>query len=110
MRLGLAVGFLTLVALLGGGGRIARAEDGAAIFQAKCVMCHGTDGKGNGPAAVAYTPHPANFTDPALWQKLDRAIIEKTIETGHNDMPPMDQNPAQVKALADYLISTFKPK
>lgn len=32
-----------------------------------CSSCHGTAGKGDGPAGAALTPHPRNFTD-ANWQ------------------------------------------
>lgn len=32
-----------------------------------CASCHGEQGKGDGPAGAALTPHPRNFTD-ANWQ------------------------------------------
>lgn len=38
-----------------------------AMFNTVCVMCHGTDGTGNGPAASALNPKPRNYTD-AAWQ------------------------------------------
>jgi mono/diheme cytochrome c family protein len=41
---------------------------GAALFQANCVACHGAAADGKGPAAVAFTPPPRDFTDPkARW-------------------------------------------
>ncbi len=41
--------FMTLLALvcLLFGAAIANAEDGAALFKAKCAACHGQDGSGN---------------------------------------------------------------
>src|SRR5690606_20134061 len=36
---------------------------GAAIYQLHCVACHGADADGKGPAAVAFTPGPRDFTD-----------------------------------------------
>jgi high-affinity iron transporter len=45
-------------------------ERGAALFKANCVTCHGEKGDGKGPAAVAFTPPPRNFTDPhAKWTR-----------------------------------------
>jgi len=38
-----------------------------AMFNTVCVMCHGADGTGNGPAASTLNPRPRNYTDPA-WQ------------------------------------------
>jgi cbb3-type cytochrome c oxidase subunit III len=48
-------------------------SDGAALFQQKCAMCHGADGKG---FAAIKTP---DFTDPK-WQAsvTDKAIAEVT--------------------------------
>jgi len=35
---------------------------GAEMFKAYCAVCHGTDGKGNGPAAAALKAVPTNLT------------------------------------------------
>jgi mono/diheme cytochrome c family protein len=40
-------------------------ERGAALFQTNCVACHGPNADGKGAAAVAFTPPPRDFTDPA---------------------------------------------
>lgn len=45
---------------------------GAAVFQAQCVACHGTNADGKGPAAVAFTPAPRDFTDPAAKWTIGR--------------------------------------
>jgi hypothetical protein len=36
---------------------------GKNIFTTVCSSCHGTDGKGDGPAATSLNPKPRNFTD-----------------------------------------------
>jgi mono/diheme cytochrome c family protein len=38
------------------------------IFAMRCTPCHGPEGRGDGPASAALTPHPRNFHD-AEWQK-----------------------------------------
>ena len=35
---------------------------GSEMFQTYCAVCHGVDGKGNGPAASALKTAPANLT------------------------------------------------
>lgn len=39
-------------------------KQGEEVFQKTCAACHGSGGKGDGPAAAALNPKPANFTDP----------------------------------------------
>ncbi len=50
-------------------------QEARALYAVRCVMCHGPDGAGDGPAASVLTPRPRNFHDPA-WQAgaLDRQI------------------------------------
>lgn len=36
---------------------------GKTIFEAKCVSCHGSSGKGDGPAGQALTPPAADLTN-----------------------------------------------
>ncbi|MCD6023254.1 MAG: cytochrome c class [Fibrobacteria bacterium] len=57
---------------------------GEAVFQANCVACHGSNADGKGPAAVAFTPPPRDFTDPkAKWtQGRSPAEVFATIAEG----------------------------
>lgn len=57
---------------------------GDALFQANCVACHGSNADGKGPAAVAFTPPPRDFTDPgAKWTRgRSSAEIFATIAEG----------------------------
>lgn len=41
----------------------ADATAGKALYEASCASCHGTAGKGDGPAAAGLNPPPADFTD-----------------------------------------------
>lgn len=38
---------------------------GAELYQAQCAQCHGSLGRGDGPAAAGLDPVPANLTDAA---------------------------------------------
>ena len=38
-------------------------KEGVTLFEKQCAICHGTDGKGDGRAAVFLFPKPRNFTD-----------------------------------------------
>jgi mono/diheme cytochrome c family protein len=50
----------------------ARAEEkgnpsaGMALFTQNCVICHGAEGRGDGPASAGLNPKPANF-----WERVD---------------------------------------
>ena len=39
-----------------------KAADGKEMFTSYCAPCHGREGKGNGPAAAALNPKPADLT------------------------------------------------
>src|SRR4051812_9412553 len=38
------------------------AADTADLYQARCAVCHGVAGQGDGPAAALLTPAPRDFT------------------------------------------------
>lgn len=63
---------------------------GKATFDNQCAACHGTTGRGDGPAAAALSPKPANFNDKAFMQGIPIdchfwRISEGVVGTG---MPP----------------------
>lgn len=67
--------FLILLAWLAPAGAADLAA-GQALYVANCTACHGAKGDGNGPAAVALTPKPANFTAATFWaSKTDEQLI-----------------------------------
>jgi mono/diheme cytochrome c family protein len=43
-------------------GRLIRSIEGPALYKAYCAVCHGTDGRGNGPMASALKVQPPDLT------------------------------------------------
>lgn len=82
---------------------------GKKLYSDKCQICHGVKGDGNGPAASALSPKPADFTDPKFWQgDFDKKITD-TVENGHGMMPSFDLKPDKINDIIDYISHTFKP-
>lgn len=57
------------------------AAKGKAIYEQKCLMCHGAKGKGDGPAGAMMNPRPADFTSPASKMKSEGELLQ-VIESG----------------------------
>lgn len=56
--------------------------DAKSVFNERCSPCHGSTGKGDGPAAAALTPKPRNYTDKAWQSSVTDEQIKKTIVYG----------------------------
>ena len=78
---------------------------GRQVAQLNCVACHGTGGKGDGAAAVALNPKPADWTSPAAQSESDGEIFWK-ISTGRGAMPPWKHLPETDRwAIVHYIRS-----
>src|SRR5438270_13306978 len=95
--------FVVLVALLAAP---LLADDGAAIFKAKCAMCHGPDGSGQ--TAVGRSLKLRNMASTEV-QKQSDAELAKIITDGKGKMPAMKGKltVAEIKALVAH-IRTLK--
>ncbi|AMN47169.1 hypothetical protein ACG33_08685 [Steroidobacter denitrificans] len=92
---------------------------GEKVFKAYCVTCHGLKGKGDGPAAAALNPKPANFSVGAFkydvngnGTKGDIEDIKAIVHDGaakHGGSPLMAPwptiQPEQLQAVAEYVKS-----
>ncbi len=58
----------------------AAANGGAGIFRQNCAVCHGTNGLGNGPNALAMNKKPANFSRPFYKSYSDKTWYYKVAE------------------------------
>jgi len=61
-------------------------EQGKKVAQVNCVTCHGAKGKGDGAAAVALNPKPADWTSKTVQDDSDGELFWK-ISTGRGAMP-----------------------
>ena len=49
--------------------------EGATLFAAHCAVCHGAEGRGDGPAAAALPVRPANLTQEHVWGHSDGELF-----------------------------------
>lgn len=63
---------------------VATADDAAAVYKAKCAMCHGPDGAGQTPTGKAMKAR--DLGSPEV-QKATDEELEKIIESGKGKMP-----------------------
>ncbi len=80
------------------------AEDGKALYDAKCARCHGKDG-----VAKPMAKGSANFNDAKFQASMTADKIVALMETGKGKMPSYKGKltPEQEKAIADY-VKTLK--
>ena len=91
-------------------------EQAQTIFATRCAMCHGSGGKGDGPAGAALNPHPRDMTD-AAWQKsvtdehIEQIIAGGGPAVGKSPMmpanPDLASKPDVIKALRQ-LVRSFQ--
>lgn len=57
------------------------ARKGKAVYEKSCVLCHGPQGRGDGPVGKTVNPPAADFTSAASKKKTDAELLA-TIENG----------------------------
>ncbi len=86
---------------------------GRVIYLARCVACHGVDGRGDGPiAAQLIGPPVGNLTD-ALWKHGDRpdqvlSVIGQGVPGTRMDGWSRVLDPPEIKAVAAYVYFLAK--
>lgn len=87
---------------------------GRRVFVERCAVCHGPDGRGNGPAAPSLIPHPRNFAEgtfkykstPAGQPPLERDLV-RTVSHGlrASAMPYFHDllSDAEIRAVVRYI-------
>ena len=82
-------------------------EAGKVLYNSRCWPCHGPTGRGNGPAATALKPPPANFTDPdqVVARTGLRLYTALTVGVPGTAMAPQDLSEKEKFDLIAYLRS-----
>jgi len=57
---------------------------GRPVYEKHCLLCHGPQGRGDGPQGQLMTPPATNFKSPKSKSKPD-AVLLKAIREGHPD-------------------------
>lgn len=55
---------------------------GRVVYSVYCSVCHGQEGRGDGPSAAAMIPKPVDFTDPATNSLFTREKIMDVVVNG----------------------------
>jgi mono/diheme cytochrome c family protein len=82
--------------------------EGQSLYAAKCQICHGANGRGDGPAAAALNPKPADFTNPTIWKNNPEEKIRRMVTYGKGVMPAFNLKDDEIKAIIDYMEHAFK--
>ena len=83
-------------------------EQGEKVAKTNCVSCHGAKGKGDGAAAVALNPKPADWTSGRVQDETDGELFWK-ISNGRGAMPPWKHLPENDRwAVIRYIRSLKK--
>ena len=62
-------------------------REGEAFYRINCLMCHGEQGRGDGPVGEVFAPRPADLSSPDVQRYTDGELFWK-ITTGVTTMPP----------------------
>ena len=114
------VSVVVLCALILSGASAVMAADaakGRPLYQQYCSMCHGAQGKGNGPAAAAMKPRPRDHTESAYMNTLSDDHLMRVLADGGqavNRSPLMPGwkgtlTPAQMRDVIAYLRTLAAP-
>lgn len=87
------------------GGDEVAAVDGAALFAARCALCHGSAGDGKGPTGMALEPPPRDFGEPAWQDSVSDEHIERVIAQGGPSVGLSGLMPAHPDLDADELAA-----
>jgi mono/diheme cytochrome c family protein len=82
-------------------------EQGKKSAQVNCVSCHGAGGKGDGVAAAALNPKPADWTSAKVQTESDGELFWK-ISNGRGAMPPWKHLPENERWALIHFIRSLK--
>lgn len=95
---------------------VAKVDPAAAAkkyFTQNCQVCHGADGKGDGPGAANLNPKPQNYTDPK-WQdkvkddEIKKAIVKGGAAVGRSPIMPAHPDLKKKPEVVDELVKIIR--
>jgi mono/diheme cytochrome c family protein len=84
-------------------------DQGEKVAKVNCVSCHGAKGKGDGAAAIALTPKPADWTSAKVQDETDGELFWK-ITNGRGAMPAWRHLPESDRWAVVRYIRTLRGK
>lgn len=113
MMMGLAMGLGSVTA----SAEQSNAFAGRQVFDNYCFVCHGMDGKGNGPLAKQLPKEPSNLADNSkMMNRTDKQltqIVEGTVDHGliRGKMPKWNLalSPTQIQSVVAYIRVLHNP-
>jgi mono/diheme cytochrome c family protein len=86
------------------------AQEGETIFQTRCFVCHGREGKGNGPASTGLGATVRDLTNPSWQDSTSDETIRSVVRNGAQAVggsiamaPNRDLSDAQIQSLVRYI-------
>ncbi|MBI2504524.1 MAG: cytochrome c [Candidatus Latescibacteria bacterium] len=89
---------------------------GRKLFMANgCNLCHGPEGRGDGPVARSLSPKPRDFADLSAYKRgpgLEQLeeTIQKGLHTGQGIMPAFPNIPSEDRRRLALFIQSLQPK
>jgi len=86
---------------------------GAEVYRSQCQPCHGSKGKGDGPASRFVDPKPRDLTQAEWLHAKDKTLgqVVQVVSHGVDDtgMEPFDEllTEAEIRAVAAYVLHSF---
>ena len=82
-------------------------QTGQAVYRAQCAMCHGADGRGDGPAAAMVSPKPRDFRAPEFWADRTPESVAEAVRQGKPGTAMMGYQavltPEEIREVVAYL-------
>jgi mono/diheme cytochrome c family protein len=89
---------------------VSASKDGESIFQTRCFVCHGREGKGDGPAAAGLGATVRDLTNPAWQESTSDDTVRSVIRNGARAVggsvamaPNPDLSNEQIESLVQYI-------
>lgn len=81
------------------------ATDGEELYRNYCALCHGAEGKGDGPAASGFDPPPPDLTDAEQMQQLTDERMLEVLSSGSGAMTGFGSmlTSEELEAVAEYV-------